>query len=118
MFLGSRPQLERGPWLQWSLLEEKNEVVCDLVLWEPKHGKRSVGGQAGTFLDLLEADTRVPRDSLPATMDGRVSCRKRAMGSPEADLVVVVVVVCCLLHTPPFHLFKLQIQLTPCCHTQ
>ena len=38
----------------------KNEVVSDLVLWEPKHGKRSAGGQAGTFVDLLEADTRSP----------------------------------------------------------
>ena len=41
----------------------KNEVVRDLVLWEPKDDKRSVGGQADTFVDLLEADTGVPRDS-------------------------------------------------------
>ena len=50
----------------------ENEVVSDLVLWEPKHGKRSVGGQARTFVDLLEADTGVPRDCLPAVMDDRV----------------------------------------------
>ena len=42
----------------WS---SKNQV-SGLVLWEPNHGKRSVGGQAGTVVDLLEADTRVPRD--------------------------------------------------------
>ena len=58
----------------------KNEVVSHLILWEPKHGKRSVGGQARTFVDLLEADTGVPRDYLPATMDDRVGWRKRAMG--------------------------------------
>ena len=50
-----------------------------MVLWEPKHGKRSVGGQARTFVDLLEADTGVPRDCLPAVMDDRVGWRKRAM---------------------------------------
>ena len=50
----------------------KNEVISDLVLWEPKHGKRSVGGQARTFVDLLEAHTGVPRDYLPAAMDDRV----------------------------------------------
>ena len=53
-----------------------NEVVSVLVLWEPpnkpRHGKRSVGGQARTFADLLEADTGVPRDCLLATMDDRV----------------------------------------------
>ena len=57
------------------------EVVSDLVLWEPKHGKRSVGGQARTFGDMLEVDTGVPRDCLLAGMDDRVGWRKRAMGA-------------------------------------
>ena len=58
----------------------KNQVVGDLVLWERKHGKRSVGGQAGTAVDLLEADTEVPRDCLPAAMDDRVGRRTGAVG--------------------------------------
>ena len=58
----------------------KHEAVNDLVLWEPKHGKRSAGGQARTFVVLLEADTGVPRDCLPAAMDDRVGLRERAMG--------------------------------------
>ena len=58
----------------------KNEVVGDLVLWELKHGKRSVERQARTFVDLPEADTGVPRDCLPAAMDDRVGWRKRSMG--------------------------------------
>ena len=57
----------------------KNEVVSDSVLWEPKHGETSVGGQAGTFVDLLEADTGVPKDYLKAARDDRVGWRKRAM---------------------------------------
>ena len=60
----------------------KIEVVSDLVLWEPKHCKRSVGGQARTFVDLLEADTGVPGDCLLAAMVDRVGWRKRAMGGP------------------------------------
>ena len=52
----------------------RDEVVSDLVLWEPKHGKRNVRGQACTLLvDLLEADTGVPRDCLPAATDDRVA---------------------------------------------
>ena len=54
----------------------RDKVVSDLLLWEPKHGKRSVGGQARTFVDLLEG---VPRDCLPAVMDDRVGWRKRVM---------------------------------------
>ena len=71
----------------------RNEVVSDLVLWEPKHGKRSVGGHAHTF-DLLEVDTGVSRDCLPAAMDDRIGRRKRAMGgrgrggATEVNIVV------------------------------
>ena len=36
---------------------------------------------AHLLIDLLEADTGVPRDCLPAAMDDRVGWRKRAMGS-------------------------------------
>ena len=42
--------------------------VSYLVPWELKHGKRSVGGQARTLIDL------------PAAMDDRVGWRKRAIG--------------------------------------
>ena len=58
----------------------KNKAASDLVVWEPKHGKWSVGGQTRTFVDLLEADTGVPRDCLPATMFDRVGWRKRSTG--------------------------------------
>ena len=63
---------ERGLRFSGHCWRSENEVVSDVVLWEPKHGKRSVGGQAGTFVDLLEADTGVPRDCLSAAMDDRV----------------------------------------------
>ena len=43
-------------------------------------GKRRVGGQAITFVDVLEADTGVPRDCLPAAMNDRFGWRKRAIG--------------------------------------
>ena len=57
----------------------KNGVYArDLVLCEQMHGKRSIGEQARTFVDLLEADTGVPRDCFPAAMDDRVGWRKRA----------------------------------------
>ena len=74
----------------------KNEVVSDLALWELKHGKGSIRGQARTFVDLLEEDTRVPRDCLLAVMDDRVGWRKRTTGeggSTEVNQVVVVAIV-------------------------
>ena len=45
--------------------------------------ERNVGGQARTIVDLLEADTGVTRDCLPAAMDDRVGWRKRAIDRRE-----------------------------------
>ena len=55
----------------------KSEVVSDYVLWKPKHGKRRVGRQAPTSVDLLEANIRVPRDYLPAAMDDKSWLEKK-----------------------------------------
>ena len=71
---------ERRLWFSGHCWRSKNEVVSDLVLWEPKHSKRSVGGHARTFASLLEADIGVPRDCLLASMGDRVGWRKRPMG--------------------------------------
>ena len=79
-YLGSPPQLERRLRFSGHCLRSKHEVPSDVVLWEPKHGKRKVGGQDCTFVDLLEAGTGVPRDCLSAVMDDRVGWRKRAKG--------------------------------------
>ena len=46
------------------------------VLLESKHGKRSVGGQARVFVNLLEVE--VPRNCLLTAMCVRVGWRKRA----------------------------------------
>ena len=60
--------------------KSKNEVVSDLVLWEPKHGIRNVGGQAHTLI-LLICWRRTPGSPgcLSAVMDDMVGWRKRAM---------------------------------------
>ena len=79
-------------WFSSHCWRSKNEVVSDLIPWKPKHGKRSVGGQARTFVDLLETDTGVPRDCLPAAMDDGW-LEKDNHGMPtEVDQVVVVVI--------------------------
>ena len=82
-FLGSRPQLERGP--LGSAVIAGGVKMKLLAIWfcgNRSMGKRSVGGQARTFVDLLEADAGVPRDCycLPAERDDRVSWRKRVTG--------------------------------------
>ena len=57
----------------------KHEVVHQLILWEPKHGSRSVGGQLRTYIDQLESDTGIPRENLANAMEDREGWRKKVM---------------------------------------
>ena len=92
-YLGSQSQLERGALGSVVIAGRgKNEVVSNLVLWELKHGKRSVKGWAHTFVDLLEANTRVLSDCLPATMDDRLAGEREPRRSTKVCPIVVVVV--------------------------
>ena len=66
--LGSRPRLERCLRFSGHGWRSKNEVVSDFVLWEPKHGKRNVGGQARTFCWSARGGTPVSPET---------ACRQR-----------------------------------------
>ena len=41
----------------FTLLEKKDEVISDLLLWEPKHGARKRGRPATTYVDQVRNDT-------------------------------------------------------------
>ena len=42
----------------------KKELICDVILWLPKHGKRSRGRPTKTFVDQLVDDTECNVDEL------------------------------------------------------
>ena len=47
------------------------ELICDVPLWLPKHGKRSRGRPAKTFVDQLVDDTECNVDELMNAMNDR-----------------------------------------------
>ena len=81
-YLGSRPQLERGT-LGSAVIAggAKMKVLARWFCGNRSMAKGTSEGRLAHFVDLLKADTGVPRDCLPAAMDDMVSWRKRAMGS-------------------------------------
>ena len=46
---------------------QHGDPVSDLVLWQPKHGKRQKGCPAKTFIDILKEDTGLNNEQELAT---------------------------------------------------
>ena len=61
----------------------KNEVVNRVILWEPRHGRRSQGRPAKSYINILAADTGAERSELPGLMGNRER-RKTIVDSARA----------------------------------
>ena len=55
----------------------KNELISDVLLWHPKHGKTPVGRPARTYIDQLRDDTGCEIDELPTAMSDRQGWKER-----------------------------------------
>ena len=49
----------------------KDEVVSDLILWTPKHGKAKVGRRIKTYTKQLTEDADCQHEDLPKAMGDR-----------------------------------------------
>ena len=62
----------------------KNEVVSDVLLWLPIHGRRSRGRHAKTFVDQLMEDTSCNYEELPNAMMNREEWRDVSINAEQA----------------------------------
>ena len=54
-----------------------DELVSDLLLWNPSQGRAMAGRQARTYIQQLCADTGCNPEDLPKAMDDREEWRER-----------------------------------------
>ena len=59
---------------------KKDEVISDLLLWEPKHGARKRGRPATTYVDQLRNDTGLSIAELKSIMGNRKEWMKLVNG--------------------------------------
>ena len=55
----------------------KNELICDIFLWTPSHGRTSVGRPTRTYLQLLCTDTGCRLEDLPEPLEDRDEWQER-----------------------------------------
>ena len=54
----------------------KRELISDVLLWQPTHGKQSVGAPRRTYIKQLIDDTNCDREDLPVVMANRDAWRE------------------------------------------
>ena len=55
----------------------KDELISDVLLWTPSHGRVKAERPARTYIQQLYADTGCSPDDLPEAMDDREGLRER-----------------------------------------
>ncbi len=58
----------------WS---SSDELISDLLMWTPSHGRAKAGRLARTYIQQLCADTGCSPEDLPGAIDDREGCRER-----------------------------------------
>ena len=55
----------------------RDELISDVLLWTPTHGRAKTGRPAGTYIQQLCEDTGCCPEDLPEAMNDREKCRER-----------------------------------------
>ena len=58
-------------WRSW------DELISDILLWTPSHGRAKAGRTAGTYIQQLCAETRCGLEDLPEAMDDNEGWQER-----------------------------------------
>ena len=64
----------------------KDELVSDVLLWEPTHGRQDPGRPKRTFIDQLADDTGCRPQELKNAMSNKEDWRKRVMRSRASSI--------------------------------
>ena len=71
----------------------KDELISNVLLWTPSHGRASVGRPARTYLQQLSKNTGCRLEDLPGAMDDRDERQERKSGKsvlaaqPDDDIM-------------------------------
>ena len=68
---------ERRLKLAGHLWRNKQELASDVLFWDPKQGKRSIGRPHRTYIDQLVDDTDLALEDIPKAMDDRKIWQER-----------------------------------------
>ena len=76
----------------WHCWRRKDELISDILLWTPSHGRAKVGRPAWNDIQQLYADTGFSLEDQPRAMDDRDGRRKRFREIWQRDMMIMMVI--------------------------
>ena len=75
----------------------RDELIRDVLLWIPTHGRAKVGRPARTYIQQLCEDTGCCPEDLPRAMNDREECRERVRDIRAASTIWLLLLLLLLL---------------------
>ena len=73
----------------------RDELISDVLLWTPTHGRAKAGRPARTYIQQLYEDTRCCPEDPPEAMNDREKWRERVKGCPcyQHDMMMMMMMM-------------------------
>ena len=78
----------------------RDELIRDVLLWIPTHGRAKAGRPARTYIQQLCEDTGCCPEDLPRAMNDRVGVAREGQGYPcyQRDMMMMMMMMKCQIH--------------------
>ena len=80
----------------------RDELIRDVLLWIPTHGRAKAGRPARTYIQQLCEDTGCCPEDLPRAMNDREECRERVRDIRATSAIWWWLTSCSLFHSQHF----------------
>ena len=79
----------------------RDELIRDVLLWIPTHGRAKAGRPARMYIQQLCEDTGCCPEDLPRAMNDREEWRKRVRDTRAASTIIIIIIIIII----PYELF-------------
>ena len=74
-------------------LRSKDELISDVLLWTPSHGRAKAGRPARTYIQQLCEDTGCSPEDLPEAMNDREGWRERVRDICDIIMIIMMMMM-------------------------
>ena len=86
----------------------RDELIRDVLLWIPTHGRAKAGWPARTYIQQLCEDTGCCPEDLPRAMNDREEWRERVRDIRATSAIMMMMMICGRICIPVYNILNLK----------